>query len=370
MSFDQIVGQEEAARMARAWLRTGRLPHAVLIAGPKGCGKREFAVELGKALVCTRSDPDACGACSACRRADLGTHPDIHFLVPVVGGKRTGNDIETMSREMRSAVAGFLKGDQEVSSTAGNISRDHLRLLQREMAHSPLEGRRRVAVILDAEYMHPGGANALLKILEEPPAQSVFILVSSAPDALISTVRSRCQRLALRRLGPHHLRRKLTEEGYSAEQVELGVQLGDGNLHRARSAARGDLDATLDRVERLLKGALKGDDAIYWELVEEFRSRDSRAQLERHIELCSLFLRDLFVAASGWPAGQLLQQRRDVLAELDGMLTEEQIERAGLELDRAAELLSRNVSPALVLADFWRGLHQESAFRLSASPAG
>ncbi len=352
MAFDRFAGQERAIQMAVTWLQTGRLPHAILVVGPAGAGKRAFALALAKAVLCAHAEADACGSCRSCLLLDAMGHPDLHALVPLVAAKGP-RDEAGLQEEMREAAVGFLQRDAGVSSSAASIAREHVRLLQRQMSLAPVMGSRRVAIILDAERMHPAAGNSLLKTLEEPTPTSLFILVSAAPDQIMPTIRSRCQRLALQRLRPERIRAQLLADGCEPERVELGVRLSGGSLSRARAAARGDLEGVCGAVERLLRGALAADDEAYWQFVNEYGARDVRGELESVLELCGLYLRDAFMTAGGPAAGDAVPDRGGLLADLRARLTAAQIETAALELDRAAEFLRHNVHVSLALAGLW-----------------
>jgi DNA polymerase-3 subunit delta' len=209
---------------------------------------------------------------------------------------------------------------------------------------------------MDAECMHVAGANSLLKVLEEPPARSLFVLVSSAPEQLLPTIRSRCQRLSLQPLAADHVRNSLAAAGYQADRVELAVRLGGGDLHRAHAAARGELDEVRERVERFLAAAAAGDEAVYWALVTELGGRDGRADLELFVQILAVYLREFFLQAAGWEQGRLLEDDRGALAELQGLLGVRQVEAAAMQLESAAQMLRRNVNPSLLLVDVWRSL--------------
>ncbi len=155
-------GQWRQIATARA---SARLPHAILLAGPAGLGKAAFARRLSNSLVCPETDQngDACGTCASCRAAAAGTHPDQRFVIPEGPGKAVKIDaIRAVS------AASVLSGQQ---------------------------GGHRVFVIDPADAMNNAAANALLKTLEEPASKTVLVLVSSRPDRLAPTIRSRCQLL-------------------------------------------------------------------------------------------------------------------------------------------------------------------------------
>jgi len=152
------------ARIAKA-RAAGRLPHALLLGGPAGLGKVAFARRLSDALVCAspNDDGDACGACAACRQTQAGSHPDQYWLAPEEPGRA--------------------------------IRIDAIRTLTAKSVLAAQEGGYRVFVIDPAEQMNRAAANALLKTLEEPVSRSILVLVSSHPDRLPATIRSRCQML-------------------------------------------------------------------------------------------------------------------------------------------------------------------------------
>src|SRR5215471_6168035 len=170
MPFRDIKGHRRLTDLLARSIERGALPPASIFAGPSGVGKRATAIAVAQALNCTGSRApvsgsdfqDACGTCSACARIARGAHPDVLIVEP---------------------------GD------SGNIRIEPIRETVDRTGFKPFEGRRRVVIIDGADAMVPGAQNALLKTLEEPPASSIFILVTARPDSLLPTVRSRCIRL-------------------------------------------------------------------------------------------------------------------------------------------------------------------------------
>jgi DNA polymerase-3 subunit delta' len=161
--FADVRGHERAREFLRAALAHDRLPHALLFTGADGIGKRSLALAFVARLQCECDGEDACGECSSCRQIAAASHPDVQLLSVTPGKKEIGID--------------------------------RIRDVKRLMQLQPLRGKAKVAVIDEAHLLTIPAQNALLKVLEEPPARSFLLLVSSNPGALLATVRSRCQRL-------------------------------------------------------------------------------------------------------------------------------------------------------------------------------
>ncbi|MCD6404615.1 MAG: DNA polymerase III subunit delta' [Planctomycetes bacterium] len=201
MSFEVILGQDEALARLTSALANGRLAHALLLAGPEGVGKRMAALEVAKALLCPNGPAKACGACPSCHRVQRGIHPDLFVVEPEPG--RTG------------------------------ISIGQVRELSRRVAQSPLEGRRKAALIDPADSMQPAAQNALLKTLEEPPQDTTLILVARDSDLLLPTVRSRCRRVDFKPVSGRVIADFLIGRGTPADTAEVLSRMAGGSFARA-----------------------------------------------------------------------------------------------------------------------------------------
>ncbi len=199
---------------------TERLPHALLLAGPRGLGKAEFAAYMAQVLSCDHPDratPLSCGACQNCRLLAAGTHPDIQWVGPAEEKK--------------------------------TITIDQIRALAQSLYLRPYIGQRKIIVISPAEMMNINAANGLLKLLEEPPPDSLLILVSSDPMRLPATVRSRCQRIKFDQPARSEALSWLRSvEGFPGDQAEPLLDLAGGAPLRALTlqqdgflAVRGEL---------------------------------------------------------------------------------------------------------------------------------
>lgn len=214
--WQELRAHHEQVAMFRRAVQRGRTAHAYLFVGPAGVGKRLFARKITQALFCHRhadAELEACGTCSACKQVLTGTHPDL-LTVGVPEGKR----------ELPVAA---IMGDDDHRGRAGLIY---------DLSLRPMSAARRIAIIDDADRMNEEGANALLKTLEEPPPESILILISPASDLLLPTIRSRCQPLLFGALAEQDVAELLVQlewERDPAAAAEI-ARLSGGSLDTAR----------------------------------------------------------------------------------------------------------------------------------------
>src|SRR5207245_6971191 len=165
MPFDTIIDHYRPKLFSQAPLRTQRLAHALLFHGEEQIGKRLTARVLAQAVNCeaipTPDPPDACGVCRSCHQIETGAHPDVTIQ----------------------------------AATSGKGETDQTRDIESRFIYRPLIGSRKIVILDNADLLRQEAANALLKTIEEPPPDSLIILVSSHPESLLSTIRSRCQAL-------------------------------------------------------------------------------------------------------------------------------------------------------------------------------
>ena len=259
--MDEIVGQNEAVRALDAALSSGRLAHAHVFAGPEGVGKRTTALAFARVLLCHDPASDeagrwrACGACAACRAHETGAgHPDLHVVRKELALHSANPELRRRKLLripvdlLRERMLGGRSGDGRVHEAPAHM-RPHL-------------GHRKVFVVDEAELLDDAAQNALLKTLEEPPAGTHLILVTSAEDRLGPTIRSRCQRVGFAPLD----REAITAwaERYAARRREaIDAELASATQKKQRerlTAERDELaaldDAALERLRFFAGGSI------------------------------------------------------------------------------------------------------------------
>jgi DNA polymerase-3 subunit delta' len=229
MTFDQFIGNHKIIERLRTKLRQGRFPHGLIFSGPEGVGKHACALMIAKALNCLHSsDGNFCDICSACRKIDAGTHPDVLTI--------------------------------SVEEDATQIKIAQIRQLLSTLDLQPLEGRNKVFIIDPADSMNQDAANALLKGLEEPPENSFFILITVNVHELLLTVRSRCQVYNFTPLTLDEIR----QHGITDE---LTVRWSQGSIGRARALNMQELTQERDVVMEFLETALDSKEEQFQDLM-------------------------------------------------------------------------------------------------------
>ena len=319
-NWADVRGHAEIISRLRALAGAQRLPHALLFCGVEGVGKRRTARVLARTLLCTRGGDAPCGHCDACRTMAAGVHPDYFEVVPEVRGKGAAMIRTEAVRDILIAASG-----------------------------APVQAQRRIILIDGAETMNETAANRLLKTIEEPTGEVLFILVTSAYDAILPTIRSRAVRIAFGALPRAEIAAALSECG--TENAETIAALADGSLGRAYALAAEGL-ALRDEAIMLLTQLRTLSIEDIWARAAEIGARTHTERTE-WIGFLQMALRDLLVLHEDGAASELYHIDRR--AELTALLT--QLTRVDIfALMEATRQLTRrfaaNVNPALQVEAF------------------
>ena len=243
-SFGEVVGQHKVKERLLRSVHEGRVPHAMLLNGAEGHGAMALAMAMSKYLLCENpTDTDACNACTSCKSIQSLQHPDLHFSFPFYN-KSSSSSEHTLSddfgedwREMLLSTCYF-----NTEYWISKISKENKLLnfpvheannIARKLSLKSFYGGKKVMIIWMAEMIKEDTANKLLKLLEEPPANTIFILVTESTESMLATVVSRVQSIQIPKIDEPILTQYLTQIGIDAERAALSSAFANGNLWKA-----------------------------------------------------------------------------------------------------------------------------------------
>ena len=244
MLFSQIIGQQEVKDRFIRSVSEGRIPHAQLLSGPEGVGKLPLAIAYAQYICCEhRGAHDACGVCPSCLKYNKLAHPDLHFVFPIIkpAGKQSvvcddfmGDFRKLVLEKTYFSVDKWyarISGDAKQGMIYTNESEE----IVRKLSMKTYEAEYKVMIVWLPEKLHESAANKLLKILEEPYEKTLFLLVSNAPDAIITTILSRTQRIQVSGLADAEIKQALLDRhgGLTEAEVADVARIAGGSYLRA-----------------------------------------------------------------------------------------------------------------------------------------
>jgi len=250
MRFANVPGNEEVKRVLVQSVQRQHVAHAQLFRGVEGSAALALALAYAAFLNCEGRGPhdaDSCGHCASCQKIDKLIHPDLNFILPVTTTKAVPKDAvsskfagEWRPFVLQNPYQGLNDWMQHIGADnkQGSISKEESLQLLRLVSLTAFEARYKTVVIWLPELMHPAAANAVLKLLEEPPPATVFLLVSNAPEQLLPTIISRVQPIVVRPLSEAELTAYLRDQQQIPEaKAHQVAQLAEGNVGAALAAA-------------------------------------------------------------------------------------------------------------------------------------
>ncbi len=342
--MDQVIGQGRAVRFLTELIERDRVPHALLFLGTSGTGALAAALNFVQALHCREDGAVACGHCAACHKVTNLNHPDSMMLFPFARGVKE-EDRQAALLQVWQSPYYYPLPDKNTG-----ILIDDVRQMQRQFAHSTFAGGWRTTLILHADQMRAEAANAMLKILEEPPVRSLIILIASQGDALLPTIVSRCQFVKFSALSPPDISVGLVAKGVDETTADFIARTCGGDFRRALDMTDGHVAERQDRSFKFLE-------ALLWE--EDERTFEALAKLDRREALdilagAEIWLRDALLLQCGRGDHIANATQEDNVGRLAGAFDLDQIAVAIKKIESLREMNQRNVNMNLGLISLWR----------------
>lgn len=317
--FTAIVGQSKVVQTLVTVLESGNIAHAYLFAGPRGTGKGTVADIFARALNC-EAEVKPCDKCPSCKKALHQNHPDIIYVQP----------------------------------DGASIKIQQARQMQKMAYTKVYEGRRKVFIIDDAHKATIQASNSLLKLLEEPPENVVFILLSDNCAAIPATVLSRCQRVNFSQMDKKEIGRLLVTQGFTREKAQLAAAVSGGSFGEALKIVNDEsLGLVREQAVNFLQAAFSRDYFRVYKLIDVIdKEKTDIAQLLRQI---LLLLKDIYIRKLGGPEELIVNI--DILAALQAVNINQDKLNEGLDLvEKAVEYQRRQANTKLLLDTIGVGL--------------
>lgn len=316
MRFDGFYGNETAKRLISECIERGRFPHAVLIEGAGGYGKRTFARFIAGAAICEADDDiKPCGVCSHCKKLEGSNHPDIMTF--------------------------------SGSFSARSFSVDAVRKIKIDAFTKPSEAARKVYILSDIQNMTEQAQNALLKILEEPPYFVVFVLTCTSKAKLLETIRSRCQQITLYPVSPKDTITALTEQlpNISHERILITAGMSCGNIGRAKNLVDGGvLEKAAGIIDKISEALCSHNE---YNLLKISGSFEKNSELfTTFVDMLILFFRDAIITK--YSAGSSLSGCSEAVSKVSSRITLKQIYSMLSASVRTRVLVDKNVNNTLL----------------------
>ncbi|HYG03042.1 MAG TPA: DNA polymerase III subunit delta [Chryseosolibacter sp.] len=363
MKFADIPGLASTKKLLTEAATNNHAAHAQLFVGTDGVLNLPMALAYATYLHCENAGPDdACGICAACSKNNKFIHPDTHFVFPLSNIKND-KDEERFKSEIRKQWRSFLLEqpfgtlDDWTNYYGGEdkqalISREESREIIKTLSLKPFESKNKVMIIWQPELMHPSAANGILKILEEPPAHTFFILVTNAADKLLPTIISRTQIVTVPLLTDEDINTYLTEnKGVDQKKNDKIVQLADGNLNFALKLVEKEEDNNAVRFTEWMRACYKHNYGLLVAMAEDYHGMDKLSQ--RNMMAYSInMMRETLLHTSA--AGSLNRTRGEELKfiqDFSRVMDLEKVDESFRLMNDATYFLERNGSAKMIFLD-------------------
>jgi DNA polymerase III subunit delta' len=363
MRFADIPGSDFIKEKLIRSVGSGKIPHAQLFLGSEGALNLPLALAYTTFLHCeNKGERDSCGACPPCSKSLKYVHPDTNFVFPV-GNMGGDKDEERVKADRLKTFRNFLLEqpfgslDDWTSFYGGedkqvNISKDESREIIKSLSLKPFESRYKVMLIWQPEYLHSTAANGLLKILEEPPPFTIFLLVSNNAEKLLATILSRTQLISVPMLTDAELHTFLTKQKSVAEpKAKKTVHLAEGNLNQALKLIDGEDDTSSEWFFAWMGACYQHKYDKLLATAEEFHQRDKLSQRNLlHFSL-SLMRETLLHMAGASAINRIQGNDLERIQKFSKLLSVAKIESIQKMLNEASFHLERNGSAKMILFD-------------------
>lgn len=367
MFFNDIVGQVQVKERLLLQVKENRVPHALLLAGPPGTGKLALAVAFAQYLMCTnRTEGDSCSVCPACKKVSKLIHPDLHFVYPGKAGKEKSDSTDGVSEANTDLLAVWRKmlienpymGETDwydaidLNNKQGIINVATASEVIRKLSLKSFESDVKVMIVWLAERMNTQAANKLLKLIEEPPAKTFFIMVSENPNLILKTILSRTQQVYVPPLTASEIAIALTEKhGVSPDKARDIARVSNGSFYQALRLINHDTGEYFEQYRNLMRlcYAKRFNDLLDW--VDDI-SRLGREEQKEFLSYALKLTRESLMLNMGLDnISYLMGEEADFGKKFSPFLGPSNVNQVTKAFSHAYECIAQNGNPQITFAD-------------------
>jgi DNA polymerase-3 subunit delta' len=360
MLFKDVIGQHEPKQHLLEIGKTDKIPHSQLFLSQPGAGGLALALAFTQYIVCeNKQETDSCGVCGACVKAQKMIHPDIHYTYPIIAKKPSPHPSLSTDyiTEWRKAIIDnpyineleWLQGIG-AENKQGNITADEARNIIKGLNLTTFESKYKIQIIWMAEALSKEG-NILLKLLEEPPANTVLILIAENQEEILPTILSRCQLIKINKIEDADLAQALLRKGVPQANTQHIAYLADGNFNEALKLIHSETHENTRMLTQWLDFAinLKAGELLRF---TDDNSKIGRENLKSFLEYTTHIFREaLMLLHIKNYEPRLAQDERNLATRINKFLNYEKLSKILELINKKHYEIERNVSPKMVLMD-------------------
>lgn len=364
VKFSQIIGQQGTKELLSGMAESQRIPHAQLFLGSKGSGNLALALAFAQLVLCDNpKEGEVCGRCVSCIKARKMIHPDIHYSYPTVGSKVVATNF---LKEWRSAVEEnpYMNLNQWLQKIGaenkqGNINKDECLAIVKKLSLKTYEGKYKILIMWLPEFLGKEG-NRLLKLIEEPPEQTLFLLVAENQELILNTILSRCQIVKINPLQDEEIAKGLVERLNIREEKAMDIaRLSDGNFNEAMLLIDNTENDNAKLFLEWFRGCYKGNAQEMVKLTGEL-AKLGRENQKYFLTYALHFLRELMVLrVTGDSENVRLQTtEKQTAVKMARVIGFEKVSDISDLLNEAIFHIERNANPKILFLDTSIKLHK------------
>ena len=360
MRFSEIPGLDDEKKILINSYNSNTIHHAMLFIGQKGSANLSLALAFATYINCQNRNKDSCGECTSCSKMDKLIHPDVNFVFPVAPTPKINKEVisDKFIHSWRSSVieSPYITVEDwfEIygfENKQPNISKDEVRNLVKKLSLKPFESVFKINILWLPEYLHLSTSNAMLKILEEPPGNTLFFIVTNNDQKLISTIKSRVQSFKVKRFLDEDMKKYLSSyRDISEAEVDQAIYLSNGNINKAEKYLFVSNSEDLTQLKVWMRACYSQNFQDINNQVEWFNTL-SKIKKRTFLTYSLKLMREALVSSIDESLSKISDEEMSFIANFRKTLKQKDFEEIIILLDENIRYLDRNANPKILFLD-------------------